>query len=71
MSSSFILQKFLSCLICLIWMAFEIGGWWPYSFCFVECFLQDIFNTSCSILVQLLSSNTFSQRLRGASTKAT
>ena len=35
---------------------FEMGGWWPYSYCFVGCCFQDLFNITCSILVLLLSS---------------
>ena len=33
----------------LIRIDFEIGGWWPYSCCFVRCCLQDLFNTAHSI----------------------
>ena len=33
-----------------------MGGRWPYSFCFVGCYLQDLFNIDRSILVYLLSS---------------
>ena len=33
----------------------EMGGKWPYS-CFVECCFQDLFNITCSILVQSPSS---------------
>ena len=40
------------CFVCLTWMVFEIGGRCR----FVECCLQDLFNTARSIFVQLLSS---------------
>ena len=33
-----------------------MGDRWPYSCCFVGCCLQVLFNTACSILVQLPSS---------------
>ena len=45
-----------ACLVYLIWMVFEMGGWCLYNCCFVGCRLQDLFNTACSILVQLPSS---------------
>ena len=56
MSSSLLLQQCLAGFLCLIWMVFEMGGRWAYSCCFVGCCLQDLFNTACSILMQLLSS---------------
>ena len=31
--------------------SFRDGGKWPYSCCFVGCYLQDLFNTARSILV--------------------
>ena len=33
-----------------------MAGWWPYSFCFVRCCFQELFNIVGSILVQLPSS---------------
>ena len=33
-----------------------MGGRWPYSCCFMGCYLQDFFNIACSILVSLPSS---------------
>ena len=33
-----------------------MGGRWPNSSCFVGCCFQDLFNITCSILVQLQSS---------------
>ena len=35
-----------------ILMGFEIGGMWPYSYVFVGCCLQDLFNTVRIIPVQ-------------------
>ena len=51
MSPSLLLQQFPACLVYLTWIVFVIGGKWPYSSCFVGCFLQDLFNIACSILV--------------------
>ena len=48
MSSSLLLQQCPLCLVCLIWMVFEMGGRWPCSCCFVRCGLQDLFNTAFS-----------------------
>ena len=31
--------------------SFVMGGWWPYSCCFVGCYLRDFFNIARSILV--------------------
>ena len=56
MSFSLLLQQFSTCLVHLISMIFEMGGRWPYSYCFVGCCVQDLFNTARSILMQLLSS---------------
>ena len=35
MSSSLLLQQYPACLVHLIWMVFVMGGWWPYSCCFM------------------------------------
>ena len=43
-------------------IVFVMGGRWPYSCCFVECCLWDLFNIACSILA-LLPSIFFSIRL--------
>ena len=56
MSLSLLLLQCPTCLVCLIWMVFEIGGRWPYSCSFVRCCFQDLFNIALNILVQLLSS---------------
>ena len=51
MSSSLLLQKCPSCLLCLTWVVFVMGGRWPYTWCFVGCCLQDLFTITRSILV--------------------
>ena len=56
MSSSILLQQYPACLVRLILIVFVIGGRWPYSCCFVECCLQELFSIDHSILVQLPSS---------------
>ena len=62
MSSSLLFQQCPACLVRLTWIVFVIGGRWPYSWCFVGCFREDLFNIARSILVQLPSSF-FSSRL--------
>ena len=62
MSSSLILQKCHACLVRLTWIVFVMDGKWPYSCCFVGCYLQDLFNIACIILVYL-PSRFFSIRL--------
>ena len=61
MSTSQLLQQCPACLVRLTWIVFVMGGTWPYSWRFVECFLQDLFNITRSILVELPSS--FTSRL--------
>ena len=39
-----------ACLVGLTWIVFVMSRRWSYSCCFVECFLQDSFNTARSIL---------------------
>ena len=51
MSSSLLLQQCSACLVCLIWIVFMMGGRWPYSWCFVGCYSQDLFNIACNIFV--------------------
>ena len=53
MSSSLFLKQCPACLVHLIWIIFVMGGWWPYSYCFVEYCLQDLFNNAHSILAYL------------------
>ena len=51
MSSSLLLQQCPACLVRLTWIVFVMGGRWPYSWCFVGCCFQDLFNIARSILV--------------------
>ena len=51
MSSSLLLQQCPACLVRLTLIVFVMGDRWPYSCCFVECCLQDLFNIARSILV--------------------
>ena len=51
MSSSLLLQQCPACLVRLTWIVFVMGGRWPYSYCFVGCCLQDLFNIARRILV--------------------
>ena len=51
MSSSLLLQQCPACLVRLTLIVFVMGGEWPYSWCFVGCCLQDLFNITRSILV--------------------
>ena len=51
MSLSLLLQQCPACLVRLICIVFVMGGRWPYSWCFVECCRQDLFNIARSILV--------------------
>ena len=44
MSSSLLLQQCPACLVHLTWIVFMMGGRWPYSWCFVGCCHQDLFN---------------------------
>ena len=50
MSSSLLHQQCPACLVPLTWIVFVMGGRWPYSWCFVWCCLQDLFNIARSIL---------------------
>ena len=51
MSLSLLLQQCPAYLVCLTWIVFVMGGEWPYSWCFVGCCFQDLFNIARSILV--------------------
>ena len=55
MSSSLLLQLCPACLVRLNWMVLEMGGWWPYSCCFVGCCFQDSFNIARGIWLPWLS----------------
>ena len=50
MSSSLLLQQCPTCLVRLILILFVMGGRWLYSYCFVWCCLQDLFNTARSVI---------------------
>ena len=49
MSSSLLLQQCPACLVRLTWTVFVMSGRWPYSCCFVECCLQELFNIAHSM----------------------
>ena len=51
MGSFLLLQQFPACLVRLTWIVFVMGGRWPYSWCFVGCCHQDLFNIARNILV--------------------
>ena len=51
MSSSLLLQQCPACLVLLTLIVFVTGGRWPYSWCFVGCCRQDLFNIARNILV--------------------
>ena len=48
MSLSLLLQQCPVCLVRLTWIVFVMGGRWPYSWCFVGCCRQDLFNIACN-----------------------
>ena len=52
MSSSLLLQQCPACLVRLTWIVFMIGGRWPYSWCLVGCFRQDLFKIARSNIIQ-------------------
>ena len=51
MSSPLLLQQCPANLVRLTWIVFVMGGRWPYSWYFVECCRQDLFNIARGILV--------------------
>ena len=51
MSSSLFLQPCPACLVRLTWIVFVMGGRWPYSWCFMGCCRQDLFNIARNIIV--------------------
>ena len=61
MSSSLLLQPCPACLVRVTCIVFVMGGRWPYSWCFVGCCLQDLFNIARNNL-ELLPSSFFSSR---------
>ena len=51
MSSSLLLQQCPACLVRLTWIVFMMRSRWPYSWCLVGCWSQNLFNIARSILV--------------------
>ena len=51
MSSSWLPQQWLLCLVHVTWIVGEMVGKWPYNCCLVECYFQNLFETTGSILV--------------------
>ena len=49
MSSSLLEKQCPACLVCLTWMLSEIRDRWPYEFCFVGYYIQDLFEKARSI----------------------
>ena len=49
-SSSPLLQQNPVCLVRLTWIVFMMGGRWPYSWCLVGCYRQDLLNIARNIL---------------------
>ena len=56
MSSPMLFKQCPAHLVRLTWIAFVMGGRWPYSWCLVGCCRQDLFNIARNILVKLPSS---------------
>ena len=53
MSSSLFLQQCPASLVRLTWIVFVMGGRWPYSWCFVGCCRQDLFNIARNIYIYI------------------
>ena len=51
MSSSLLLQQCPACMALLTCIVFVMGSKWPYSWCLVGCYRQDLFNIALNILV--------------------
>ena len=51
MSSSLLLQQCPECLVRQTCIVFVMGGKWPYSWCLVGWWRQDLFNIALNILV--------------------
>ena len=51
MSSPLLLQQCPACLVRLTWIVFMMGGRWPYSWCFVGCCRQNLFNIARNVFV--------------------
>ena len=63
MSSSLLFQQCPACLVRLTWMVLEIGGKWPYSCCFVDCFFRELFNNNTQSILAKFPLSIFSMRL--------
>ena len=50
MSSSLVLQQCPACLVRLTWIVFVMSGRWPYSWYFLGCCRQDLFNIENHLL---------------------
>ena len=50
LSLSLFLEPCPACLVCLTWMAYEMGSKWLYSSYLMECWFQDLFKKACNIL---------------------
>ena len=50
-SPSLLLQQSPACLVRLTCIVFVMGGRWPYSWCLVGCYRQDLFKIALNILV--------------------
>ena len=60
-SSSLLLQQCPVCLVRQTCIVFVMGGKWPYSWCLVGCWRQDLFNIALNIFAWLPSSFFFSR----------
>ena len=60
MSSSLLLQQCPACLVHLTWIVFMMEGRWSYSWCFVGCCLQELFNKNLKIYIYILFYMVFS-----------
>ena len=58
MSSSLLLQQCPACLVRLTWIVFVMGGRWPYSWCLVGCWNQNLgksYDSSEKYLLNILT----------------
>ena len=53
MSSSLLLQQCPACLVRLTCIVFVMGGKWPYSWCLVGCWRQDMFSIALDLLISI------------------
>ena len=59
LSSSLLLQQCPACLVRLTWIVFVMEGRWPYSWCFVGCYLQDLFMIDIYIYIYISRNSDF------------